>query len=160
VEKVPSGYNGKILRVNLSESSISTEAIDDMFCRKYLGGSGFVAYFLLKELPQGVDPLGPDNKLIFALGPVTGVSITGSGRNTIGAKSPLSGGIALSQVGEFWGTELKRAGYDAVIIEGRAAKPMMGKPACGMPVTSGVKILKRLRKLSGQSWAMTGYGWH
>jgi aldehyde:ferredoxin oxidoreductase len=122
--KIPGGYNGKILRVNLCESKISVETTDDTFCRKYLGGSGFVSYFLLKELRQGIDPLAPENKLIFALGPVTGTAIVGSGRHAVGAKSPLSGGIALSEVGEFWGVEMKRAGYDAIIVEGKAEKPV------------------------------------
>ena len=70
---IPGGYNGKILRVNLLNNSIATEEIREPFCRKYLGGAGFVAYFLLKELPRGVDPLGPDNKLVFAAGPLTGI---------------------------------------------------------------------------------------
>ena len=123
-EHVAGGYNGKILRVNLSDNSISVEAIDEPFCRQYLGGAGFALYFLWQELRGGIDPLGPDNKLIFALGPVTGVPLPGSGRNCIGAKSPLTGGIAKSEVGEFWGAELKRAGFDAIIVEGRAEKPV------------------------------------
>jgi len=98
--------------------------MDNTFYRKYLGGSGFIAYFLLKELKKGINPLGAENKLIFALGPVTGTSIVGGGRNSVGAKSPLSGGIALSEVGEFWGAELKRGGFDAVIVEGKADKPV------------------------------------
>jgi len=122
--QTPGGYNGKILRVNLSNNAISTEATDDFFCRKYLGGAGFVTYFLWKELRPGIEPLGPDNKLIFAVGPLTGSLLPGSGRNCIGAKSPLTGGIAKSEVGEFWGAEFKRAGYDAVIIEGKAEKPV------------------------------------
>ncbi|MFC1892429.1 aldehyde ferredoxin oxidoreductase family protein [Chloroflexota bacterium] len=121
---VAGGYNGKILRVDLDNGSISVETTDQLFCRQYLGGAGFVTYFLWKELQPGIDPLGPDNKIIFALGPVTGTQIPGSGRNCIGAKSPLTGGIAKSEVGEFWGAELKWAGYDAVIIEGRAGKPV------------------------------------
>ncbi len=123
-KELPGGYHGKILRVNLSEKRISTEKIDHAFCRKYLGGSGFISYFLLKELRQGVDPLGPENKLIFALGPMVGTSVIGNGRNGIGAKSPLSGGIAWSQVGEFWGAELKKAGYDSLVIEGRSDHPV------------------------------------
>ncbi len=122
--RIPGGYNGKILRVNLSDNSTSTEAIDEPFCRKYLGGAGFVSYFLWKELQQGIDPLSPANKLIFALGPLTGLQLPGSGRNCIGAKSPLTGGIAKSEVGEFWGAELNRAGYDSIIIEGKADKPV------------------------------------
>ena len=119
-KQIPGGYNGRILRVNLSDNSISVETIDELFCRKYLGGAGFVSYFLLKELPGGIDPLGPDNKLVFALGPATGTQLPGSGRNCIGAKSPLTGSIAKCEVGGFWGAELKRAGYDAIIIEGKA----------------------------------------
>ncbi|GAG91067.1 unnamed protein product, partial [marine sediment metagenome] len=102
----------------------SADALDELFCRKYLGGAGFVSYFLLKELRQGIDPLGPENKLVFALGPVTGVPLPGSGRNCVGAKSPLTGGYAKSEVGGFWGAELKHAGYDAIIVEGKAEKPV------------------------------------
>ena len=123
-EQTPGGYSGKILRVNLSDNSISVEIIDEAFCRKYLGGAGFIGYFLWKELPQGVEPLSSDNKLVFALGPLTGIPLPGSGRNCVGAKSPLTGSIAKSEVGEFWGAELKRAGYDAIIIEGKADKPV------------------------------------
>ena len=123
-DEMPGGYNGRILRVDLSKKSIAEEAIDELFCRRYLGGAGFVLYYLWKELPAGADPLGPDNKLIFAAGPVTGVSLPGSGRHCVGARSPLTGGVAKSEVGEFWGAEFKRAGYDAVIIEGRAEKPV------------------------------------
>jgi len=118
------GYAGRILRVNLSEASTASEEIDDAFCRKHLGGSGFIAHFLLKELEPGIDPLGPENKLVFALGPLVGTPAMASGRNGIGAKSPLSGGIALSQAGEFWGAELKRAGFAGVIVEGKADRPV------------------------------------
>ena len=123
-KQMPGGYNGKILRVNLSDNSISVEPVDELFCRKYLGGAGFVSYFLWKELRQGTDPLGPDNKLIFAAGPVTGVPLPGSGRHCIGAKSPLTGSYSKSEVGGFWGAELKHAGYDAIIVEGKAEKPV------------------------------------
>ena len=123
-KQLPGGYNGKIMRVNLSDHRISVQAIDELFCRKYLGGAGFVTYFLWKELRQGTDALAPDNRLIFATGPVTGVPLPGSGRHCIGAKSPLTGGIAKSEVGEFWGAELKRAGYDAIVVEGKSEKPV------------------------------------
>ena len=65
------GYNGHILRINLSSRAVSTEPIDEVFCREYLGGAGFVAHFLLKELRPNIDALGPDNKIVFALGPLT-----------------------------------------------------------------------------------------
>ncbi len=121
---MPFGYAGKIVRVNLSRGTSSVEAIDEGFCRKYIGGAGFITYYLLKELGSGIDPLGLENKLIFALGPVTGVAISGNGRHCIGAKSPLTGGLAKSETGGFWGAELKHAGYDAIIVEGKAAKPV------------------------------------
>ncbi|MFC1937366.1 aldehyde ferredoxin oxidoreductase family protein [Chloroflexota bacterium] len=123
-DKVPAGYSGKVLRANLSCNSVSVEEIDEAFCRKYIGGAGFVTYYLLKELSAGIEPLGPENKLVFAIGPVTGTTLPGSGRNCIGAKSPLTGGLAKSEVGEFWGAELKRAGFDAIIVEGKAEKPV------------------------------------
>ncbi len=124
VGQPPGGCAGKILRVNLTNRNIAVEEKDETFYRKYLGGSGFIVYFLLKELRPQVDPLGPDNKLIFALGPFTGTAIIGNGRHGVSAKSPLTGGIALSQAGEFWAAELKRAGFDALIIEGRASEPV------------------------------------
>jgi aldehyde:ferredoxin oxidoreductase len=123
-EKTLHGYTGATLRVNLATGTVTKEKISEELCRRYLGGSGFVAHFLWKELEGGIDPLGPENKLVIATGPVTGTPIMGSGRHSLGAKSPLTGGIALSQVGEFWGTELKRAGFDIVIIEGKAEKPV------------------------------------
>ncbi len=121
---MPYGYSGQILRVNLSQGTTSADALDELFCRKHLGGAGFVSYFLLKELQPGIDPLSPENKLIFALGPVTGVPLPGSARHCVGAKSPLTGGYAKSESGGFWGAELKHAGYDAIIVEGKAQKPV------------------------------------
>jgi aldehyde:ferredoxin oxidoreductase len=118
------GYNGKILRVNLTTGTIATEMPDDVFYRTYFGGSGIIGYYLLKEVPKGTDPLGPENKLIFAPGVVTGAPIAGSGRNSVGAKSPLTGGYGEADVGGFFGAELKRAGYDAIIVEGKAAGPV------------------------------------
>ncbi|MDP2730051.1 MAG: aldehyde ferredoxin oxidoreductase family protein [Dehalococcoidales bacterium] len=145
VEQIAGGYNGKILRVNLSGKHLSTETIDELFCRKYLGGAGFISYFLWQELEQGIDPLAPENKLIFALGPVTGMSISGSGRHCIGAKSPLTGGYTKSEVGGNWGAELKRAGYDAIIIEGKAEKPVY------LWVNDGEASLKDASHLWGMS---------
>ena len=123
VNSLPNGYNGRVLRVNLSRGHVSTEAYDDVFYRRYVGGEGFVAYFLLKELKPGIDALGPENKMVFAAGPVTGTPIPGNGRNSVGAKSPLTGGFGEAEVGGHWGAELKHAGFDAIIIEGKADKP-------------------------------------
>jgi aldehyde:ferredoxin oxidoreductase len=121
---LPGGFMGRILRINLSNNSYNIENPDEVFYRRYLGGSGFIAYYLLKEVKAGTDPLSKDNKLIFALGPLTGITLVGTGRNGVGAQSPLSGGIALSQAGETWGAELKRSGFDAIIVDGKAEKPV------------------------------------
>ncbi|MFQ6076632.1 MAG: aldehyde ferredoxin oxidoreductase family protein [Candidatus Bathyarchaeia archaeon] len=121
---MPFGYNGKILRVDLSEDRIWTEEQDDNFYRRYLGGWALIAHYLLRELEPGTDPLGPKNKLIYAPGVVTGAPLGGSGRNAIGAKSPLTGAFAEADVGGFCGAELKRAGFDAVIVDGRAESPV------------------------------------
>jgi len=118
------GYTGNILRVDLSNEKISIESLDEIFCRRYIGGEGFVAYYLLKELKAGINPLGPENKLIFANGPLTGYAIPGTGRNCVGAKSPLTGGFGEAEVGGHWGAELKRAGFDAIIVEGKAKNPV------------------------------------
>lgn len=118
------GYNGKILRVDLSNGQMSTEEPDEIFYRRYMGGRGFIAYYLLKELSPAVEPLGPDNKLIFATGVVTGGRIGGSGRNSVGAKSPLTNGYGEAEAGGYWGPELKRTGYDGIIFEGKSEKPV------------------------------------
>ena len=118
------GCNGKILRVNLSHGDIQVEEPGEDFYRTYFGGWGFVAYYLLKEVPPGTDPLAPENKLIFALGPLTGAPVAGTARNAVGAKSPLTGLFGEADVGGWWNAELKRAGYDAIIIEGKAEKPV------------------------------------
>jgi aldehyde:ferredoxin oxidoreductase len=118
------GYHGRILRIDLTDGQIAVEAPDQAFYRRYLGGAGFVAYYLLKEVPPGTDPLGPENRLIFACGPLTGVPLAGSGRNAIGARSPLTGALGEADVGGFWGAELKAAGYDAIVVQGSAASPV------------------------------------
>jgi aldehyde:ferredoxin oxidoreductase len=121
---VPGGYNGKILRVNLSNGIIKSEEIDDILLRRYIGGIGLISYYLWKELDQGIDALSPENKLIFALGPVSGLLLPGAARFCVGAKSPLTGGIAKAESGGFFMAELKRSGYDMIIIEGKAEKPV------------------------------------
>ncbi|MEE8442481.1 MAG: aldehyde ferredoxin oxidoreductase N-terminal domain-containing protein, partial [Dehalococcoidia bacterium] len=96
------GLANKILRVNLTERRVSVDEPDELFYRRYLGGAAFIAYYLLKEMKPGADALSPDNILIFGLGPMTGTAMPGGARCSIGAKSPLSGGIAKSEVGGFF----------------------------------------------------------
>jgi aldehyde:ferredoxin oxidoreductase len=122
--QLPGGYNFKLLRVDLSKGTITTEPLEETFCRRYIGGTGFVIHYLLKEVDPQIDPLSPENKLIFAAGPLTGISLGGAARHAVGAKSPLTGGIAKSEAGEWWGAQLKRSGFDALIIEGKAEKPV------------------------------------
>ena len=121
---VINGYAGRILRVDLTTGGIAIEQPPEQFYRRYLGGSGFVGYYLLAEIPPGADPLGPDNRLIFAAGPVTGIGVAGAGRNAMGAKSPLTGGYGEADVGGFFGAEMRRAGFDAVIVHGRSPRPV------------------------------------
>ncbi|MBI4301588.1 MAG: aldehyde ferredoxin oxidoreductase family protein [Chloroflexi bacterium] len=118
------GYAGKILRVNLTSGNLTVEEPDELFYRRYVGGAGLVAYYLLKEVPPGVDALSPENKLVFALGPLTGTIIAGASRSCVGGKSPLTDGFGKSEVGGFWNAELKKAGFDAIIVEGRASHPV------------------------------------
>ncbi|MGD9101032.1 MAG: aldehyde ferredoxin oxidoreductase N-terminal domain-containing protein, partial [Anaerolineae bacterium] len=110
------GYAGKILHIDLTHSKIEIEEPDEGFYRRYLGGNGFVGYYLLKEMPAGTDPLGPDNVLVMACGTLTGIPVAGAGRSVVGAKSPLTGGYGEADVGGFFGAELKRAGFDALVI--------------------------------------------
>jgi aldehyde:ferredoxin oxidoreductase len=85
------GIAGQILRVNLSQGSHSVEQPDEAWYRSYQGGRGLISYYLYKEVPAGADPFGPENKIIYATGPLTGEPFGGAGRNSVGAKSPLTG---------------------------------------------------------------------
>ena len=144
---MPDGYNGKILRVDLSRGAISIDEPDEDFYRCYVGGRGFVSYFLLRELGGGEDALGPGNKLIFATGALTGVPVAGSGRNSVGAKSPLTNGYGDAEVGGYWGAELKHAGYDAIIIEGKSENPVY------LWIEDGKVEIKDARHLWGKTTA-------
>ncbi|MCA9985404.1 MAG: hypothetical protein KDE59_13950, partial [Anaerolineales bacterium] len=117
------GSWGKFLHVNLSSGEHWIEEPPDELYLKLAGGRALVAYLLLRDLPAGADPLGPDNLLIFAPGVLQGTSLPGSGRHGVGAKSPLTGAIASSEAGGWWGDEFKRTGFDALIVHGQAETP-------------------------------------
>ncbi|MFQ5943315.1 MAG: aldehyde ferredoxin oxidoreductase family protein [Anaerolineales bacterium] len=121
---MPHGYNGKILRVDLATGQLSVEEPEEAFYRKYMGGSALAMYYLLNEMPVGVDPLEPENILVLALSVLTGTAVSGQSRMTAAAKSPLTGGIGDAQCGGFWPAELKFAGFDAIVIKGKAEKPV------------------------------------
>lgn len=118
------GYLEKILRVDLTKEKITTEKLKEETQKKYLGGAGLAAKILYDELKPGIDPLGPENKLVFATGPLTGTKAPSSGRHLVAAKSPLTGIWGEATSGGFWGAELKFAGFDAIIIEGQSEKPV------------------------------------
>jgi aldehyde:ferredoxin oxidoreductase len=122
--KVGKGYIGKILRVNLSTGKISEEDLDEKLTSEFIGGRGIASKILWDEVSPEVDPFSPENKLIFATGPLTGTSAPSSGRYTVAAKSPLTGTIGEADSGGFWSVELKKAGYDILILEGKSRKPV------------------------------------
>jgi aldehyde:ferredoxin oxidoreductase len=118
------GYNGKILSVNLSTGAITVERYDDAFYRTYLGGYGIGARMALDRIPQGADPLGPDNMLGFFPGALTGTPLFGQ-RFQVVCKSPLTGGWGDANCGGDFGPVLKHAGWDGVMVFGRADTPKM-----------------------------------
>jgi len=118
------GFNGKILKVDLNSQKIDVEVLDEKFYRKYLGGRNFGLYYLTREMSPNIDPLSPENILVFATGVTTGVPLTGFCRHSVVAKSPLTNGFGEAEAGGFWGAELKFAGFDAVAIKGASPKPV------------------------------------
>ena len=121
---MPFGFHNKILRVDLTEGKTWIDEPGELVYRKYLGGSALSLYYLLTELPKGTDPLGPDNMLVFAPSVITGTQIAGGSRYTIAARSPLTEGYGETEAGGWWGPELKRAGFDAIIVKGASADPV------------------------------------
>ena len=118
------GYHGKILHVNLTTGKLEVEEPNETFYRKYMGGSAMGVYYLLKHTPAGADPLGPENTLSLMTGVVTGAPFSGQSRVTATAKSPETEMIGDSQSGGFWPAELKAAGFDGIVIHGKAEKPV------------------------------------
>ncbi len=118
------GTWGRLLRVDLTSRAVSTQELGEDFFRRYPGGRSLIAHVLLTELPEGVDPLAPENILVFAPGVLTGSPLSGASRHSVGAKSPLSNGFGESEVGGFWGAELKKAGWDGIVVTGAAATPV------------------------------------
>ncbi len=117
------GYVGRILEVDLSSERVEVSPLDERLARMFIGGKGLGAKILYDSLKPGVDPLSPENPLIFATGPLTGTEAPTSGRFAVVTKSPLTGIFLDSQVGGYFGPELKFAGYDALIIQGKADSP-------------------------------------
>ncbi|MCK4790037.1 MAG: aldehyde ferredoxin oxidoreductase family protein [Desulfobacteraceae bacterium] len=117
------GYTGKLLRIDLSKEEVSVEEIKPEILRKFIGGVGYGAKLLYDELPAGIDPLSPENKIAFVTGPLTGTGAPGSGSVEACFKSPLTGIWAEARSGGEWGGALRKAGYDFLVIEGKAKEP-------------------------------------
>ncbi len=118
------GWTGKLLRVNLTAGTSRVEDIPEAWLRDYIGGRGVADRYLWEELDPRVDPLSPDNKLLFACGPLTGTPVSCGARYMVVTKGPLTGAITTSNSGGHWGPELRFAGYDLLLIEGRATHPV------------------------------------
>jgi aldehyde:ferredoxin oxidoreductase len=118
------GVTAKILHVDLSTRTTRVEEIPEPVLRRHLGGGGLAAYLLLRDMPPGVDPLGPDNVLVFTTSIINGLSLSGTNRYTAAAKSPLTGGYGESEAGGWWAPELRAAGYDGIAVRGCAASPV------------------------------------
>jgi aldehyde:ferredoxin oxidoreductase len=118
------GSWGRVLRVDLTTRATTTEEMDEATFRRNPGGRAMIAHYLLRELPHDADPLGPENVLVFAMGVLTGTPLSGASRHAVGAKSPLTGAFGEAEVGGFWGAELKRCGWDAIVVKGAATSPV------------------------------------
>ena len=116
--------DASIFYVDLSAGTVRRESLPEAVYRRYPGGSALATYLLLKHTPPGVDPLGPDNALVFATSPLTGLAISGQSRMSAAARSPLTGGIGDSQCGGYFPAEMKAAGADAIVLQGQAPEPV------------------------------------
>ena len=145
---MPNGYNGKILHVDLTKGSLTTEEPKEAFYRKYLGGSAMGMHYILRDMPKGADPLSPENVLTLFTGVATGAPISGQSRLNANAKSPISGGIGDSQSGGFFPAELKFAGFDGIVAKGKSPKPVYLAIIEGKPELRDAAHL--MGKLSGE----------
>ncbi len=117
------GYQGKLLRINLTEGTVKEEVLDANLAKHYIGGRGLGTKMLMDEVSPKVDALSPDNKMIVLTGPLSGTPTPTGGRYMVITKSPLTDTVACSNSGGHWGAELKYAGYDGIIFEGKSEKP-------------------------------------
>ena len=119
------GWTGTFLNTDLTKSRAIPEKYDEALALNFLGGRGFAIKILWDTLKQGTDPLSPENKLIFATGPLTAIGLPNSGKLVVASKSPLTGGYGDGNMGTLASVNLRRAGYDALIIEGKAPTPVI-----------------------------------
>ena len=121
---MPYGSTTKILRVDLTTGKVEIEELAEAFYRLYPGGKALAGYFLLKEMPAHTEPFAPENVMVIANGLLTGSPVSTATRYVVSARSPLTGGYGESEAGGFWGPELKMAGFEAIIITGKATEPV------------------------------------
>ena len=148
------GYTGKVLRVSLTDQTFKEEPLPVEVAMDFIGGSGFAVKYLYDEVPPDCDPLGPENKLIYAPGPLTGTTVPCASRMAVGAKSPATGTMGVGTSGGHFPVEMKRAGYDIIIIEGRSENPVYlwikkgqvhfrsAKELWGLPTTDTQMVIK------------------
>lgn len=117
-------WHRKILRVNLTKGTCVTESMNMEWADQYLGQRGLATKYFCEEVDPKIDPLSPDNKLIFTTGPLTGTMASTGGRYSVVTKGPLTGAIACSNSGGYFGAELRFAGWDMIILEGKSPKPV------------------------------------
>lgn len=118
------GWCGKLIRVNLTEGRIRVEALNTADAKNYIGARGLGTKIVTDEIDPKIDPFSPENRLVFMAGPLTGTFASSPGRYEVVAKAPLTGTIGASNSGGHFGPELKFAGYDGIIFEGKAEKPV------------------------------------
>jgi aldehyde:ferredoxin oxidoreductase len=119
------GWTGVFLNIDLSKSQVVEEHYDQSLALNFLGGRGFAAKILWDRVKQGTDPLSPENILIFAAGPLTAIGLPNSGKLVVASKSPLTGGYVDGNIGTLAAVHLRKAGYDALIVKGKAEKPVI-----------------------------------
>jgi aldehyde:ferredoxin oxidoreductase len=148
------GYTGKILRINLGSQTAKIEETPEQMAKDFIGGAGFGIKLLFDEVKANTDPLGPDNKLIFASGPLSGTNVPCTSRMSVTGRSPLTGAVGMALSGGHFPVELKWAGYDAMIIEGKSEEPVYvsikdgdvkfrsAKKLWGMKTTDTQQIIK------------------
>ncbi len=117
-------WTGKMLRVDLTKGTVKVESTNMEWAQAYIGSRGLGTKYLVEEVNATIDPLSAENKIIWATGPLTGTMASTGGRYTVITKSPLTGAVACSNSGGYWGAEFKMAGYDLLIFEGKSAKPV------------------------------------
>lgn len=148
-------FFGKQLRVSLNTSTFKFEKIDERVFKDYLGGVGYATKVLYEELDKGIDPLSSENKIIFATGPLTSYNLPGGGSIEICFKSPLTNAWGEARCGGNFGPDLKKAGYNCIVFEGKAPKPVYllinndqiefkdGSHLLGKMVSEKVKIIRK-----------------